>query len=304
MLIERLTVEDMIGATSNAGSAWGGTSYQLPKTYLRTREERKDYAEKKTRFVEAPGDGPAYKLGKSERKRFYHLNVYGKDGHEPPISYLATKEWGGKKPPKKEEEKGEKKKDDKGRGSFIDAIFFNGEKYKLPGPDRYFQTEKTKEKKPKAEEGKEKKKFQRLNFLCDAEYLGMNNPCPGTYPHKDPWPVKDEKKKKTEEEKKKLAYKPGSWKVANDKKQGPGEYEVVRLMTITQPKDAEKDKAMKKFASIPTLPRTTLGVINKKHETKRAAEGPVMLAAPGTYFKENEQLAKTYRKISKPMRKY
>lgn len=296
----------MIGGAGNKGDSWGSTSFKIPVPYLRVREDRKDFADKKTRFIEAPGDGPAYKLGKEERHRFYHLNVYGKDGNEPPISYLKSQEWAVKKPPKKEENKSDKKKEE-GRGSFIDAIFFNGEKYKLPGPDRYFQTEKGKDqekKDKKTEEGKEKKKYQRLNFLCDAEYLGMNYPCPGTYPHKDTWPTKDEKKKTTEEEKKKIAYKPGSWRVVNDKKQGPGDYEVVRLMTVIQPKDGEKEKSLKKFASIPVFSRTALGIINKKHETKRATEAPQLLAAPGSYFKENDQLEKTYRKITKPMRKY
>ena len=161
---------------------WGTTSYTLPKPYLRERLEKKEEGDQKRRFVEAPGDGPAFKVGKAERKRFFHLNVYGKDGKEPPHSYLPLKEWGGKKEVKKEEVKGEKKFVGSARNTFVDNIFFNGEKYKFPGPNAYFKEPPAKKEAPKKEdEGKEKKKFERVNFLCDAEYLGMNNPCPGTY---------------------------------------------------------------------------------------------------------------------------
>lgn len=171
----------MMNAAKKA-DVWGATSYTLPKPYLRERTEKKDAGENKARFIQAPGDGPAYKVGKSERKRFFHLNVYGKDGKEPPHSYLPLKEWGGKKEPKKEEAKGDKKFVGSARNTFVDNIFFFGEKYKLPGPNAYFKEpgEKAKTAK-KEEEGKEKKKFERVNFLCDAEYLGMNNPCPGSY---------------------------------------------------------------------------------------------------------------------------
>ena len=69
-----------------------------------------------------------------------------------------------------------------GRGSFIDTIFFDGEKYKLPGPDLYFKEDKKEGKSGREkEEAKDKKVPERLNFLSDAVYMGMNNPCPGTY---------------------------------------------------------------------------------------------------------------------------
>jgi hypothetical protein len=298
----------VIGLRNVKVDEWGGTNYLIPKPYLRTRGEFKVEEGKRNRFVEHPGDGPSFKMGKAEKTgKFYHINKYaGKEGNEPPHSYLKYNEWKGKKEQKKTEEvKGEKKKTDSGRGTFIDAIFFYGNKHNFPGPDCYFKKDAKKDKKPpKVEEGKEKKKFERLNFLCDAEYLGMNNPCPGTYNFKDRWPGKNAKKKNPEEEKKKPGYKPGSWKVANDKGQAPGQYDVLRLMSIAQVKDGEKAKVLKKFASIPTIPRVTLGLINKKHETKRTLEATPIQAEPGTYFKEKDQLAKTHRKLSKPMRKY
>ncbi len=175
----------MIGANKKT-DVWGCTTYRVPVPYLRTREEgKKDADESKgRRFVQSPGDGAAYKFGKGNRGRFYHINSYGKEGKEPPHSYLPYKELGVKKVPGKKEEKGEKK-GPPGRGSFIDDIFFYGNKFKYPGPEKYFSASDAKDKKkePKPED-KDKKKTERLNFLCDAEYLGMNNPDPGTYPLK------------------------------------------------------------------------------------------------------------------------
>ncbi len=63
------------------------------------------------------------------------------------------------------------------------------------------------------------------------------------------------------EDAKKPAYSPGSWRVKNDKSQAPGDYEVVRLMSIAAPKGEGKERAA--FASIPTVERTPLGIINK-----------------------------------------
>jgi len=177
----------MINANKKTADVWGGASYKLPLPYLRVREDKKEKNtdEKKSRFVEAAGDGPAPKFGNSKRGRFYHLNTYGKDGKEPPHSYLPVSEWIKKKDKEqKKEDTKEEKKGVGGRGSFIDAIFFNGEKYKMPGPNNYFKEDKDKAKEQKKEatgEPKEKKKFERVNFLCDAAYLGMNNPCPGSY---------------------------------------------------------------------------------------------------------------------------
>ena len=174
-------------AEKKGGDVWGGASYKLPNPYLRTREDPKDKKEgesAKPRFVTAPGDGAAYKFGNAKRGRFYHINVYGKD-IEPPVSYLPVKEWVKKREAKKEETKDDKKAGVPGRGTFIDAIFFYGNKYKYPGPDQYIVGAKNKKEEPKKEgEDKDKKKTERLNFLCDAEYLGMNNPCPGSYAHK------------------------------------------------------------------------------------------------------------------------
>ena len=76
--------------------------------------------------------------------------------------------------------------------------------------------------------------------------------------------MSDDKKKKSEEEKKKhKPYVSGSWRVTNDKTHGPGAYEVLRLMTVVAKEESEKVKGMKRFASIPTMERTTLGIINK-----------------------------------------
>lgn len=75
--------------------------------------------------------------------------------------------------------------------------------------------------------------------------------------------MKPDKKKSDEEDKKKKAYVPGSWKMPNDKGQGPGAFNIVRLMTVVAGTGEAKDKGMKRFANIPTLERVKLGIINK-----------------------------------------
>eukprot|EP00831_Metopus_contortus_P080061 TRINITY_DN809_c0_g1_i2.p2 TRINITY_DN809_c0_g1~~TRINITY_DN809_c0_g1_i2.p2 ORF type:complete len:153 (-),score=56.67 TRINITY_DN809_c0_g1_i2:182-640(-) len=108
---------------------------------IRDRYQRRVHGDdKKGRFVEAPGDGPAYGMGKESRNVFSSKNNMGKDGHEPPSSYLKYNEWAPKATEKKDD-KTKEKKGVQGRGSFIDEIFFNGEKYKMPGPGGYFKEE-------------------------------------------------------------------------------------------------------------------------------------------------------------------
>ncbi len=81
---------------------------------------------------------------------------------------------------------------------------------------------------------------------------------------KDQWFMSEDKKKKSEEDKKKQKkYVPGGWRMKNDQGHGPGAYEVIRLMTVVNKEESEKAKSMKRFASIPTMERTTLGVINR-----------------------------------------
>ena len=269
----RLTIDDMANSGKRAVEVWGGTSYKLPLPYLRTRDVgKKPTEEKKSRFVPAPGDGPQYVFSKAKKGMNYHINVYGKDGSEPPASYLPYKEWNGKKTDKKDDGKatggGWKKDSGKmGRGSFVDGIFFNGKKYNYPGPDKYFSEagHKAKQEQKDAEKAKEKKTAERPNFLSDYQYLGLNIPSPDTYNFKDTWAASTTAKKPVSEEKKKPAYVPGSWRAKNDKGQAPGQYEVTRIMTMVNAKDAEdaKGKSVKKFASIPVLERPTLGVINK-----------------------------------------
>ncbi len=186
--VDKLTVEDMIGAATHRPP--GGIS----RPYLRQRSNGHspagDSGEKKEKFFDAPGDGPGYRIGKAQRPSFFHANAYGKDVKGPPHSYLPIRDCtgaGSKSPAGKKEAKSpasEQKKALGGRGSFIDAIFFSEQKYKFPGPSSYFKelpgTKKKEEKKAEPDADK-KKQFLRLNFLCDAEYLGMNTQSPGAY---------------------------------------------------------------------------------------------------------------------------
>lgn len=100
-------------------------------------------------------------------------------------------------------------------------------------------------------------------------------------------------------------YEPESWKIKNKEKRGPGEYEIPRLMTITENFNSETGKIYKKFADAAITPRTTtFGVFSKPHKTKRLSPSPELKAAPGRYFKTLEDETRSYQKLHKPLKKY
>jgi hypothetical protein len=143
---------------------------------------------------------------------------------------------------------------------------FNDERNKTRsiGPGVYFKDVKkeAKEKKAPAADanGDKKKPPERLNFLSDAEYLGLNLPAPGTYNLSDGWAKLGKKGPSKEGDKKdKFKYVPGGWRPKNDQLRGPGQYEVTRIMSV----EVDKDKGKKKFKTIPVYERPKMGVINK-----------------------------------------
>lgn len=250
----------MVQSGRKSVNAWSSLSYEVPKPYLRPRIIPKGETSEKRHFVIGPGDGPQFQFSKEKKGQTHEMLPYGKDAKVPPVSYLPLPIWA--KP--KESSKKSPAKDEKlgisGRGSFIDEIVFLGKKYNLPGPSRYFSEEK-KEGEGKEAKFKDKKNEERPNFLMDYQYLGMNIPGPGTYKLKDTWEEIVNKKKQASEDKKKTSSSQ-AWKIKNDKGNGPGQYEIVRLMTIDDGK-GEGSKQMKKFKSIPVFERSLFGVINK-----------------------------------------
>lgn len=298
-----MTVDEVTNTGKNAVNVWSGFTYEVPRPYLRPRVIPKDQEGQKRHFVPGPGDGPEYKFAIGEKGKSHVAVPYGKDAKMPPVSYLPLPSWGAKKEGKKEtkDEKGSKTE----RGSFIDAIFSYGNKYKFPGPSQYFATSKNdlekKQKKPK-----EKEKTERMNFLMDYQYLGMNIPGPGEYPLRDSWAEIANKKKttKTEDSKKQVSASQ-DWKVKNDKKNGPGQYDIVRLLTVTETKESG-GKQIKKFKSIPVFERAKFGIINKGGNIsgKKTSASPSASASPGSYFKKEGDIEKAYMKTYRPMRRY
>lgn len=171
-------MEDMLTSSQKNPDIGGAGPYVVPRTYYHPKVD--EAAEKKK--VKA-AEGPAYSIGKSQRASLYHKNNYGKD-HEPPHSYVELKQWIKKKEGGDKTTAEEKKKNFK-RNTYIEAIFDYQTKYKAPGPGAYFD----KGAAGKKEEGKKKGTGDNakknipptLNFLSDAEYLGLNNPAPGAY---------------------------------------------------------------------------------------------------------------------------
>lgn len=263
----------------------------------------KDEEGHKRVFVPGPGDGPQYKFSKEKKAEPHIPSPHGKNTEGPPISYLPIPVWATKKEIKKE-----LGKNDKGakteRGSFIDDIFFYGKKNNLPGPGRYF-AETKKEAPKKSEKSKDGKKEDRPTFLMDYQYLGMNFPGPGEYRMRDTWAeIANKKKHSGGDEKKKQSYVAQSWRVKNDQGHGPGQYDIVRLMTLSESK-GEGGKVIRKFQSIPIFERPKFGVINKGHNVKKTSGGSTMTStSPGSYFKGEYDLEKAYKRLHKPMRRY
>lgn len=145
-------------------------TYYTPTTYLpRNKQvELKGIVDKKG-FLP---DGPIYTVSKGKRQTHDKPISYGKDGKEPPHSYLKFNEWKGK-PKGKVLSKSVPK-----RRTYIDEVIEYNNKHKYPGPSQYFKENKKKEK---GKVGVDGKKLVRPCFLDDPQYLGMNNPGPGAY---------------------------------------------------------------------------------------------------------------------------
>jgi hypothetical protein len=85
--IDMLTVDDMMAGSKKNTESWGAPSYRVPPTCFFPKKGEGKETDKKPGNV---AEGPAFSVGKSQRGRFYHLNNYGKDGKEPPHSYLQV----------------------------------------------------------------------------------------------------------------------------------------------------------------------------------------------------------------------
>ena len=222
--------------------------------YLRPRVLNKGQPEPgKCRFVPTIADGPEHLFAKDKKGVLPKNTSYGKDAKTPPVSYLPLHQWA-KKQDRKLAPNPEKTAKTE-RGSFIDRIYFDSKKYNSPGPGKYFQPVK---KEDIGTVKKDKKEIERPNFLYDYEYLGLNNPGPGTYHFKDTWAEAGKKRVSTAD--KKPGYVPQGWKIKNNKNCGPGQYEINRLLSVAE----DKSKGKKTLVNIPIYERTaTLGVINK-----------------------------------------
>ena len=52
---------------------------------------------------------------------------------------------------------------------------------------------------------------------------------------------------------------PGAWRAKHDQKQAPGDYDILRLMTVTE----DKAKGHKRLCTLPILERAKYGIIQK-----------------------------------------
>ena len=149
--------------------------YRVPSTYLirNKQEEGKEAPDRKN----LSADGPAYTISKCKREHLLKNVSYGKDGKEPPHSYLNIAQWYIKKDGKD----GDLKPKSVERKTYIDDVMAYNNKHKYPGPDQYFKENKKKDEKKEKDKDKDKKKVIRPCYLDDYQYIGLNNPAPGAY---------------------------------------------------------------------------------------------------------------------------
>lgn len=167
--LEFLTIDDVITDGRRVPFGKYSLNYFTPTTYLARNKqiELKKIPDKKG-FMP---DGPIYTISKEKRGAYNKPIVYGKDGKQPPHSYLKQLEWAKKKDNKVDKTKLMRK-------TYIDEVISYNTKYKWPGPDQYFKGKEKKEAKKNMVDGK---KLVRPCFLDDPQYLGMNVPAPGLY---------------------------------------------------------------------------------------------------------------------------
>ena len=243
------SIEQIMNAHRMANAGKQAMGYTVPSTYL-PRNKKRGAEESQDNKGLMP-DGLIYTWSKSKRSGSIESAKYGKDGNQPPHSYLNINPWFKKKensvkPPKID------------RKTYIDDIVSYSKKYNYPSPDKY-----NVEPKKKVTEKKtvDPKTLIRSSFLDDYQYLSMNTPSPGDY---NPqvlliWLFQFKKERKTERSKSEVKkYVPGDWKPKNDQKQAPGDYEIIRLMTVVP--NGENGK---KIANSPVIERVKFGVIAK-----------------------------------------
>lgn len=146
-------------------------TYYSPPTYLARNKqvELKGIVDKKGLLP----DGPVYSFSKCKRQTHKKPVSFGKEGKEPPHTYLTLNDWKGKKENKAPSKSVSKRK------TYIDYVIEYNNRCKYPGPSHYFKEKKKKEQPPKTKI--DPKKHVRPCFLDDPQYLSMNNPAPGAY---------------------------------------------------------------------------------------------------------------------------
>ncbi len=168
--LANITIDDMLKDSGKPTGGCNSLPYKTPKTYLRRNkyEETKAMPDRKN----LSADGEAFTMGKAKREHFFKPPTFGKDGKEPPHSYLNLRQWAAKKEAKVDGKKMVRK-------TYIDDVLEYNKKHKYPGPDSYFkESKKAKESTVVKVDGK---KLVRPSFLDEYQYVGLNNPAPGAY---------------------------------------------------------------------------------------------------------------------------
>jgi len=149
--------------------------YAVVPTYLKRNQTDTGKEDAKAGNKKPLADGPVFTISKSKRIDIMKGPSFGKDGKEPPHSYMNLRTWFVKKDKKEIADKPKVN-----RKTYIDEVIDYTAKHKYPGPDAYFK-EKPKKKEKDVDKKVDGKKLQRPCYLDEYQYLGMNLPAPGSY---------------------------------------------------------------------------------------------------------------------------
>jgi hypothetical protein len=183
-----LGIEEMYKIATRQNTVWGVSGYEVPREYLdpiKMKEKRENKTWK----------GPE----KTKRGHYLEDDMKLHRGKPGPI-YDIVKPWFDEKKKKAPVKYGDKK-------SYIDEIFRVPKEKRDPGPGAYNLVKTDKE----IEEMKKKMRSQkhgtsdRLNFLCEVEFMSNTIPGPGNYNPRIPLPPIRQSKMRPEDWKKKHA---------------------------------------------------------------------------------------------------
>ncbi|KAL4456933.1 hypothetical protein ABPG74_014571 [Tetrahymena malaccensis] len=171
-----MTVRQMFDvATRN--QIWGIEGYEISRKYVDPQKQIKDreFAELRDKN-KLPTKNKNYV---TKRGHFYNDLEKQFKGYPGPNKYKLDYVWVSQN----DIEKGRKKPHDTKKNTYIDNIIDESKKRPVPGPGKYNITKTEEQIKKEVQEMKSKKikQGERVDFLCEYQYVAAQTPGPGQY---------------------------------------------------------------------------------------------------------------------------